>query len=112
MVLQGYCQLVMLDKTDGGAPARQAMLNRLPHVGPMIVMETMLSLRCTLPLMPMVAALSANHLAALLLPLTLRRLYIARDADRAGDTAFTALTKRAQAAGRGPRPFTAARRLQ
>src|SRR5712671_2379373 len=61
--------------------------------------ETMLSLRCALPAMPMAAALSANHLAALLLPLTLRRLYIARDADRAGDVAVTALTGRAQAAG-------------
>ena len=30
--------------------------------------ETMLSLRCALPAMPMAAALSANHLAALLLP--------------------------------------------
>jgi hypothetical protein len=36
--------------------------------------ETMLSLRCALPSMPMAAALSANHLAALLLPPTLRRL--------------------------------------
>jgi len=61
--------------------------------------ETMLSLRCALPAMPMAAALSANHLAALLLPSTLRRLYIARDADAAGDTAFAALTERAEAAG-------------
>jgi hypothetical protein len=61
--------------------------------------ETMLSLRCALPAMPMAAALSANHLAALLLPLTLRRLYIARDADAAGDMAFAALTERAEAAG-------------
>jgi Toprim domain len=61
--------------------------------------ETMLSLRCALPAMPMAAALSANHLAALLLPLTLRRLYIARDADAAGDTALAALTGRAEAAG-------------
>jgi hypothetical protein len=61
--------------------------------------ETMLSLRCALSAMPMAAALSANHLAALLLPLTLRRLYIARDADAAGDRALTALTKRAEAAG-------------
>lgn len=61
--------------------------------------ETMLSLRCALPAMPMTAALSANHLAALLLPLTLRRLYIARDADAAGDTALAALTERAEAAG-------------
>jgi len=61
--------------------------------------ETMLSLRCVLPALPMAAALSANHLAALLLPLTLRRLYIARDADAAGDYALTALTERAEAAG-------------
>jgi hypothetical protein len=61
--------------------------------------ETMLSLRCALPAMPMAAALSANHLAALLLPLTLRRLYIARDADAAGDAALAALTQRADAAG-------------
>ena len=33
--------------------------------------ETMLSLRCVLPTMPMAAALSANHLAAMLLPLEL-----------------------------------------
>jgi hypothetical protein len=61
--------------------------------------ETMLSLRCVLPAMPMAAALSANHLAALLLPPALRRLYIARDADAAGDTALAALTERAEAAG-------------
>jgi len=61
--------------------------------------ETMLSLRCALPAMPMAAALSANHLAALLLPLTLRRLYIARDADPAGDMALAALTERAEAVG-------------
>ena len=61
--------------------------------------ETMLSLRCALPAMPMAAALSANHLAALLLPSTLRRLYIARDADASGDMALVALTKRAEAVG-------------
>ena len=59
----------------------------------------MLSLRCALPAMPMAAALSANHLAALLFPLTLRRLYVARDADAAGDAALVALTERAEAAG-------------
>ena len=61
--------------------------------------ETVLSLRCVLPTLPMAAALSANHLAAILLPLTLRRLYIARDADAAGDAAVTALAERAEAAG-------------
>lgn len=61
--------------------------------------ETMLSLRCAAPTMPMAAALSANHLAALQLPLTLRRLYIARDLDAAGDLAVAALTERAMQAG-------------
>ncbi len=61
--------------------------------------ETMLSLRCSLPTMPMVAALSANHLAALLLPSTLRRLYIARDADPAGDRAAETLSTRVKEVG-------------
>ncbi|TWB86839.1 Toprim domain-containing protein [Bradyrhizobium macuxiense] len=61
--------------------------------------ETMLSLRCALPTMPMVAALSAAHLSAILLPDTLRRLYIARDNDPAGDGAVAALIDRAQEAG-------------
>ena len=61
--------------------------------------ETMLSLRCVMPTMPMVAALSANHLAAILFPATLRRLYIARDDDQAGDSAMTSLIDRATQAG-------------
>ena len=35
--------------------------------------------------LPMIAALSANHLAATAAPLVLRRLYVARDTDAAGD---------------------------
>ena len=61
--------------------------------------ETMLSLRCVLPAMPMVAALSAAHLSAILFPDALRRLYIARDNDPAGDGAMTTLIDRAQSAG-------------
>ena len=61
--------------------------------------ETMLTLRLLLPAMPMAAALSASHLAAVLLPPALRRLYIARDADEAGDRALAALSGRAEAAG-------------
>jgi hypothetical protein len=61
--------------------------------------ETILSLRCGLPDMPMVAALSAAHLAAILFPDMLRRLYIARDDDPAGDGAVATLVARAQAAG-------------
>ncbi|KCZ46729.1 toprim domain-containing protein, partial [Hyphomonas sp. CY54-11-8] len=44
-------------------------------------------------------ALSAAHLAALELPSTLLRLYIARDADAAGDRAVATLTERAAMAG-------------
>ena len=61
--------------------------------------ETMLSLRCVLPDMPMAAALSANHLAALSFPPALRRLYIARDNDAAGRHAATRLRDRARVAG-------------
>jgi len=61
--------------------------------------ETMLSLRSIMPTLPMLAALSANHLAALLFPATLRRLYIARDDDPAGDAALATLIERAQTAG-------------
>ena len=61
--------------------------------------ETMLSLRCVLPAMPLIAALSANHLAAVLLPNGLRRLYIAQDNDPAGWQAAETLAKRARNAG-------------
>ena len=61
--------------------------------------ETMLSLRCVLPTMPMAAALSANHLAAMALSSGLRRLYIARDADAAGDAVQATLAQRSGAAG-------------
>ena len=47
--------------------------------------ETILSLGCVMPDMPMMAALSAAHLAAILFPATLRRLYVVRDNDPAGD---------------------------
>ena len=60
--------------------------------------ETMLSLRMALPAMPMLAALSANHLAAILFPPALRRLYIACDADPAGETATKTLADRAHRA--------------
>jgi len=61
--------------------------------------ETMLSLKMALPAMPMAAALSAAHLSALLFPDTLRRLYIARDNDPAGDGAMATLIERANVAG-------------
>ena len=61
--------------------------------------ETMLSLRCVLPTMPMAAALSAAHLAAVQFPDTLHRLYVARDDDPAGDAAVRTLMTRAEEAG-------------
>ena len=61
--------------------------------------ETMLSLRCILPTMPMAAALSAAHLAAILFPDSLRHLYIVRDDDPAGDGAIATLLGRALEAG-------------
>jgi hypothetical protein len=62
-------------------------------------LETMLSLRCVLPDMPMIAALSATHLAALVPPPGLKRLYVARDNDRAGRRAAEMLETRVRADG-------------
>lgn len=61
--------------------------------------ETMLSLRMVLPDLPMAAALSAAHLAAIRFPPSLRRLYIACDDDPAGDAASARLSQRAKNAG-------------
>lgn len=61
--------------------------------------ETVLSLKSVLPAMPMVAALSANHLAALELGPTLERLYVAIDNDVAGRAVAARLHVRGEAAG-------------
>ena len=61
--------------------------------------ETVLSVRTALPNLPMAAALSAAHLAAMAFPPGLRRLYIVRDTDPAGDRARDTLIARANAAG-------------
>ena len=61
--------------------------------------ETILSLRMALPVMPAIAGLSANHLAAIAFPPGLRRLYVARDDDPGGDGALKTLTERASEAG-------------
>ena len=61
--------------------------------------ETVLSPRQVLPRMPMLAALSAAHLAAILFPLSLRRLYVVRDRDPAGDGARDSLVARAASLG-------------
>jgi hypothetical protein len=62
-------------------------------------LETIMSLRMVVPGMPMIAGLSANHLAALLLPPSLGRLYIAVDADRAGRRGMERLSRRARDSG-------------
>ncbi len=62
-------------------------------------LETMLSLSHVMPGMPMVAALTANHLAALRFPPECRRIYIAADADAAGRHGIEALSRRAQEEG-------------
>ena len=61
--------------------------------------ESVLSLRQVIPGMSMAAALSAAHLAAILFPETLRRLYIVRDNDPAGNGARDSLIERASAVG-------------
>ena len=56
--------------------------------------ETMLSLRQVIAA-PAIAGLSAAHLAAVLFPAGLQRLYVARDDDPAGAGALATLTERA-----------------
>ena len=57
-------------------------------------LETVLSLRSACARMPLLAGLSASHLAALELPSGLRRVYIARDHDPAGRRAEARLCAR------------------
>ncbi|WP_299864000.1 toprim domain-containing protein [uncultured Roseobacter sp.] len=100
------------EATLGKAPVdtpRRAMGNLLGHAVRFGVardimaagegIETMQSLKLVLPNMPMVAALSAAHLTAILFPTTLRRLYVACDNDPAGEGALENLVDRARAAG-------------
>ena len=61
--------------------------------------ETVLSLLSLFPALPMAAGLSAAHLAAILFPPGLRRLYHLRDNDAAGDFAGERLGERARDAG-------------
>lgn len=64
--------------------------------------ETIQSLRQVAPDLPAVAALSAAHLAALIFPPTLKRLYIVEDADPAGRNGADLLAGRAEAVGVEP----------
>jgi hypothetical protein len=56
--------------------------------------ETALALKMVMPAMPVAAALSAAHLAALNMPLALPRLYVAIDNDAAGAFALERLRSR------------------
>ena len=58
-------------------------------------LENTLSVAAALPAIAAVAALSANHLAALNLPTAVRRLYVAIDPDPPGRSAFERLRERA-----------------
>lgn len=101
-----------LTRSGGKAPVadpRRAMGHLLGHgvrfggAGAIMAagegIETMLSLREALPGMPMIAGLSAAHLAAIVFPSALRRLYVARDMDAAGMAALERLSERGVAAG-------------
>jgi Toprim domain len=61
--------------------------------------ETVLSLLSLFPALPMAAALSSAHLSAILFPPVLRRFYMLRDNDAAGDYARERLGERAREAG-------------
>lgn len=82
---------------------------RFGHAGSVMVMgegiETILSLRQVMPVMPSIAGLSAAHLAAILFPASLERLYVARDDDPAGTGALATLIERAEPLGIGVVPL-------
>ncbi|MBM3563404.1 MAG: hypothetical protein FJX48_09735 [Alphaproteobacteria bacterium] len=95
------------DKARVSSPRRSlgAILGNGAHFGKIedIVLvgegiETVLSLKSALPDLPMVAALSAGHLAAWEFPPDLRQLVIAADNDNAGLHAARRLSARAEAA--------------
>jgi len=60
--------------------------------------ETVLSLHEVMPDLPLAACLSSAHLAAMVFPPALRRLYVLRDDDPAGDHAVMTLQDRTQEA--------------
>lgn len=91
------------DKATVATPRRAmgALLGagvRFGTAGPIMAagegLETILSLRMPLRALPMIAALSSAHLAAIAWPKPLRRLYVVRDADHAGDAAWASLADR------------------
>ncbi|MGY4395360.1 hypothetical protein ACVWZA_000521 [Sphingomonas sp. UYAg733] len=103
------------DKADIATP-RRAMGDllgfgvRFGGNGPIMAagegIETMLSLRTVMTSMAMIAGLSAPHLAAIIFPAELLRLYVARDDDPAGNAAWATLSGRAMAAGIEIKPLS------
>ncbi|AGS26427.1 hypothetical protein NXC12_PE00287 (plasmid) [Rhizobium etli] len=88
----------------GGLLGNAVRFNMPPGASlPVIVagegLETVLSLSHVLPGLPMVAALTANHLAAFKLPAGYIRLYIAADADAAGRHGIERLGQAARSIG-------------
>ncbi|AHI25866.1 hypothetical protein H845_1927 [Komagataeibacter xylinus E25] len=108
----GRSMFVRLQGGEGKAPVktpRRAMGQLLGHAvrfgvasGVMAMgegIETVLSISMVLPELPMAACLSSAHLAASAFPALLRRLYVIRDDDPAGDHTAKALCQRAPAVG-------------
>ncbi len=98
-----------LDPAGGKAPIetpRRAMGGllgngvRFGHAEDVLIaaegIETALALTTVMPTMPVIAALSSAHLAALILPPSLRRLYVALDNDDAGQLALKRMGERFQ----------------
>ena len=102
------------DKATVAYP-RRAMGHLLGHgvrfgiAGPVMAagegIESTLSLYAAVPTLPSIAALSSAHLSALAFPPSLRRLYVAREADPAGRKAFVTLMRRARQFGIDVRPL-------
>lgn len=101
---EGKAKVVDARRALGGLLGN-AVRFRFPVHGPVPVLaageglESILSLSHVMPGMPMVSALTANHLAAFRLPAGCLRLYIAADADAAGRHGIEGLSRRAQALG-------------
>lgn len=111
-VVHGVHRTWLDRKTSAKAPVarpRRAMGLLLGHgvrfgkSGPVMAagegIETTLSLHEVAPALPLIAGLSSAHLAAILFPTALRRLYVACDRDAAGRAALAILTARAHPHG-------------
>lgn len=103
-----WLEAATCDKAEVATP-RRALGDLLGHGvrlgidGPIMAagegLETLLSLRMPMPALPTIATLSSAHLAALTWPKPLRRLYVVRDADGAGTSAWGTLCERGMSDG-------------